>query len=141
MHQFTTPSLSQTIWARWASTQFLSLSIVQTLVPVTFGYSLSSDAVVMRQLRRWKRLWRRSLTHSHKRTFMGLPEVVGTVQQVHWSRRRLLRRGMELHVCTINKSAHTKKSLETYRMHLVCLNLRRDPCGYYHFVSEWTWVS
>ena len=25
----------------------------------------------MRQLRRWKRLWRRSLTHSHKKTSMG----------------------------------------------------------------------
>ena len=62
MHQSTTPSLSQTIWPRWASRQFLSLPIVQTLLPVTFGYSLSSEAVVMRQLRRWKRLWWRSLT-------------------------------------------------------------------------------
>ena len=34
-----------------------------------FGYSLSSEAVV---LRRGKRLWRRSLTRSHKRTSMGL---------------------------------------------------------------------
>ena len=42
IHQSTTPSWSQTIWARWASRQFLSLSIVQTLLPVTFGYSLSS---------------------------------------------------------------------------------------------------
>ena len=40
----------------------------------------------------------------------GLPEVVGTVQQVHCSRRRLLRRELEFHVCTINKSAHTNKS-------------------------------
>ena len=71
MHQSTTPSLSQTIWLRWASRQFLALPIVQTLLPVTFGYSLSSEAVVMRQLRRWKRLWRRSLTRSHKRTSMG----------------------------------------------------------------------
>ena len=38
-----------------------------------------------------------------------LPEVVGTVQQVHCRRRRLLRRGLEFHACTINKSAHTKK--------------------------------
>ena len=44
---------------------------VQTLLPVTFGYSLSSEAVVMRKLRRWKRLWRRSLTRSYKRTSMG----------------------------------------------------------------------
>ena len=71
MHQSTTPSLSQTIWLRWASRHFITLPIVQTLLPVTFGYSLSSEAVVMRQLRRWKRPWRRSLTCSHKRTSMG----------------------------------------------------------------------
>ena len=69
-HQSTTPSLSQTIWPKWASKQFHTLPIVQTLLPVTFGYSLSSEAVVMRQLRRWKRLWRRLLTRSHKRTSM-----------------------------------------------------------------------
>ena len=80
--------------------------IIQTLLPVTFGYSLSSEAVVMWQLRSWKRLWRRSLTRSHKRTSV---EVVGMVQQVHCSWRRLLRRGLDFHVCTINKSAHTKK--------------------------------
>ena len=71
MHQSSTPSLSQTIWPRWASRQFLTVPIVQTLLPVTFGYSLSSEAVVMRQLRRWKRLWRRSLIRWHKRTSMG----------------------------------------------------------------------
>ena len=48
--------------------------------------------------------------HAHTRGLpWGLPEVVGTVQ-VHCSQRRLLRRGLEFHVCTINKSAHTKKS-------------------------------
>ena len=52
MHQSTTPSLSQTIWPRWASTQFLTDPIVETLLPVTFGYSLSTEAVVMRQVRR-----------------------------------------------------------------------------------------
>ena len=52
-------------------------------------------------------------THGYAHTrglLWGLPEVVGTVQQVHCSQRRLLRRGLEFHVCTINKSAHTKKS-------------------------------
>ena len=87
-------SLSQTICPRWASTQFVTLPIVQTLLPMTFGYSLSTrknlEAVVLRQLR-------------------SLQKVVGTVQQVHCSRRRLRRRGLEFHVCTINKSAHTKK--------------------------------
>ena len=61
MHQSTTSSLSQTIWARWASKHFLTLPIAQTLLPVTLSYSLSPEAVVMRELRRWKRLWRRSL--------------------------------------------------------------------------------
>ena len=32
-----------------------------------------------------------------------------TVQHVHCSWRRILRRGLEFHVCTINKSTHTKK--------------------------------
>ena len=71
IHKSTTPSLSQIFWPRWASRQFLSLPIVLTLLPVRFAYSLSSQAVVMRQLRRWKRLWRRSLTRSYKRTSMG----------------------------------------------------------------------
>ena len=56
---------------RWASRQLITLPIVETLLPVTFDYSLSSEAVVMRQLRKWKRLWQRSLTRSHKRTSMG----------------------------------------------------------------------
>ena len=64
----TTPSLSQTIWPRWVSRQFVTVPIIQTLRPVTFGYSLSSETVIMRQLRRRKRLWRRPLIRSHKRT-------------------------------------------------------------------------
>ena len=48
--------------------------------------------------------------HTHTRGLpWGLPEVVETVQQVHCSWRRLLQRGLEFHVCTINKSARTKK--------------------------------
>ena len=110
IHQSTTSSLSQTIWTRWVSRLFVTLSIVQTLLPVTFLYSLSTEPVLMRQLRRWKRLWRRSLTRSHKRTFMGPSRSFwnGTTL-VHCSWRRLLRRGLEFQVCTINKSAHMKK--------------------------------
>ena len=52
IHQSTTPSLSQTILAKWASRQLLILPIVQTMLLVTFGYSLNSEAVFMRQLRR-----------------------------------------------------------------------------------------
>ena len=100
IHQSTTPSLSQTIWPRWASRQFLSLSVVQTLLPVTFGYSLLSVAVVMRQLRRWKRLWRRSLKRSHKSTSMG-PSRSCWNSTTSCSRRRSLLKGLEFHVCTI----------------------------------------
>ena len=71
IRQAKTPSLTQTIWPGWASRQFLTLPNVQTLLPMTFAYSLSPEAIVMRQLSRWKRLWRRSLTRSHKRTYMG----------------------------------------------------------------------
>ena len=71
MDQFPTPFLSQAIWPRWAPRQFLHHPIVETSLPVTFGYSLSSEVVVMRQLRRWKRLLQRSLTRSQKRTSMG----------------------------------------------------------------------
>ena len=113
MHQSTTPSLSQTIWPGWPSRQFLSLLIVQTLLPVTLAYSL--------RLSLWDNFGDErgcDEGHWHARTRglpRGLAEVVGTVQQ----RRRLLGRGLEFHVCTINKSAHAKKSLETYLMILV----------------------
>ena len=40
--------------------------------PYSFGYSLCSADVVMRQLSSWKRPWRWSLTRSHKRTSMGV---------------------------------------------------------------------
>ena len=43
MHHSMTPSLPQTIWPRRASRKFLTLPIVQTWVPVTFPYSLSSE--------------------------------------------------------------------------------------------------
>ena len=60
--------------------------------------------------------------HAHTRGLpCRLPEVVGTIQQVHCRRRRLLQRGLKFHVCTINKSAHTKKSLDTYLMIYVFL--------------------
>ena len=116
MHQSTTPSLPQTISVRWTSRQFLTLYIVQTMLLVTFDYSLSSEAVVMRQLRRWKRLWRRSLTRSHKWTSMGPSRscLDGTKSAL----QRLLRRSLEFHVCTINKCVRTK-SPEIDRIHLV----------------------
>ena len=109
IHQSRTLSLSQTIWARWASRQFLSLPIVHTLLPVTFAYSLGSEAVVMRQLRRWKRLWRRSLTRSRKRTSMGPSRSWWNGTTSALQPEEITLKGTRVHVCTINKSAHTKK--------------------------------
>ena len=122
MHQSTTPSLLQTIWPRWASRQFLTLSIVLTLFPVTFAYSLSS------KLSLWDN-WgdERGCDEGHWHTQTrwlpwGLPEVVGAVQ-VYCSRRRLLGRGLEFYVCTINKSAHIWWSsyiyIYIYKNHLI----------------------
>ena len=48
-------------------------------------------------------------THTQEDFDGVFQKVVGTIQQAHCSRRRLLRRGLEFHICTINKSAHTKK--------------------------------
>ena len=84
----------------------MDIKTVPNLAPCDFGYSLSSEAIVMRQLRSCDE------SHWHARTRglpCGLPEVVGMVEQVHCSQRRLLRRGVDFHVCIINKSVHTKK--------------------------------
>ena len=45
-------------------------------------------------------------------------------EQVHCNRRELL----QFHVCTINKSGHTKKSLETYIMIHVVIVLVLSIC-------------
>ena len=73
--------------------------------------------------------------HAHTR---GLPwdlsEVVGTVK-MHCGRGRLLRRGLEFQVCTINKSAHSKKYLETYLIILVTYRIRQR-CMFIHVAFE-----
>ena len=118
MYQSITSSLSQTIWPRWASRQFLTVPIFQSLLPVTFGYSLSLEAVVMRQLRRWKRLWRRSLKCSHKRTSMVPFKSCwnGTIalqpEEITW-------KGTRVSCVYYQWKCPYKKSLETYLMILV----------------------
>ena len=119
MHQSTSSSLSQAIWSRWASRHLISLLIVQTLLPVNFAYSLSSRKTVMRQLRRWKWLWRRSLTRLHKRTSIGPSRSYWNDATSAFKPKEITSKGQEFHVCTIIKSAHTKKNLEAYCRHLV----------------------
>ena len=124
MHQSTTPTLSQTIRPRWASRQFLSLPIVQTLLPVTFAYSLSSDAVVMRQLRRWKRLWRRSLTRSHKRTSMWPSRSCWNGTTSAMQPEDITSKGTRVSCVYYQSKCTHEKSLETYLMSLVLLYMR-----------------
>ena len=124
MHQSTTPSLSQTIWPRWASRQFLIVPIVETSLPVTFGYSLSSEAVVMREVRRWKRLWRRSLTRSHKRTSTGPSRSCWKCTTSALQPEEITSKGT--YVCTINKGAYTKKSGNLFNDPRMCFNQRGD---------------
>ena len=81
----------------------------QDLAPCDFRLFLSSEAVVMRQLRRWKRLWRRSLTRTHKRTSMEPSRSCWNDTTSALVPEEINQRGLEFHVCTTNKSAHTKK--------------------------------
>ena len=105
------------------------------LLPVTFSYSLSSEAVVMRIIEEMKEAVTMVIDTLTQEDFhRGLSEVTGTVK-VHCSRRRLLRMGLEFHVCTINKSAHTKK-LENYLMILVCKNKINSKIQ----ISSWTYL-
>ena len=85
----------------------------------------------MRQLRRWKRLWRRSLTHSHKRTSMGPSRSCWNGRTGALQPRGLLRMGLEFHVCTINESAHTKESG----------NLFNDPRSCFWPTIDLLWTS
>ena len=56
---------------------------------------------------------------------------------MHCRRRILLRRGLEFHVYTINKSAHTKKSLETYLMIFVYQPLYVIQCQFLFIHIYW----
>ena len=73
-----------------------------------------------------------AVTKVKRELLWGLSEVVGMVEQVHCSWRRLLQRGQEFHGCTINKSAHMKKSG----------NLFNDPCIlqflFYTHLLDWS---
>ena len=84
------------------------------LAPCDFGYSQSSEVVVMRQLRRWKRLWRRSLTRSHKRTPMGPCRSCwnGTTSAL----QEITSKGTRVSCVYYQLKCPYEKSLETYLM-------------------------
>ena len=110
MHHSTTPPLSQTIWPRWALRQFPRPPNSRDLAPCGFWLLPKLRGCRYETIEEMKEAVTKVIDTLHTRGLpWGLPEVVGTVQQVLCSRRSLLRRGLEFHVYTINKSAHTKK--------------------------------
>ena len=110
MHQSTTPSLSQTIWPRWASRQFPHPPYSADLVLCDCWSFPKLRGCRYETIEEMKEAVMKVIDTLTQEDFpWGLEEVVGMVEQVHCSGRRLLRKGLEFHVCTINKSAHTKK--------------------------------
>ena len=86
------------------------LPIVQTLLPVTFGYSLELRGCRYETIEMKEGAVTKVIDTLTQEDFHGaFQKLLEWLEQVHCSRRRLLQRGLEFHVCTINKSAHTKK--------------------------------
>ena len=96
------------------------------LAPCDFGYSLSSrknlEAVVMRQLRRWKRLWRRSLTGSHKRISIRPSRSCWNGTRSALQPEEITSKGTKVSCVYYQQKCPSKKSLETYLMSLVPTN-------------------
>ena len=107
--------------------KFLSFPIVETLLPVTFAYSLSSEAVVMRQLRTWKRLWRRSLTRSHKRTSMGPSRSCWNDRTSALQPGEITSNGTRVSCVYYQQKYPYEKCLETYLMILVYIYIYICP--------------
>ena len=83
-------------------------------------FCLFPMAVVMRQLRIWKRLWRRSLTRSHKRTSMGRSRSCWNATTSALQPEEMTSKGTRVS-CVYYQKVPIRKSLETYRMHIVSL--------------------
>ena len=155
MRQSTTPSLSQTIWPRWASRQFLSLAIVQTLLPVTFW--------LFPKLRGW----RYETIEEMKEALMKVIDML-TQEDFHGAFQKLLERcnkcitargdyfeGDKSFMCVLSikvpirkKSGNlfndprTKKLILYYvtlKIHFNISHLFADPIRYYHSGLKWTW--
>ena len=109
MHQSSTPSLSQTILTKMGIKTVPQPPYSPDLAPCDFCLFPKLRGCRYETIEEMKEAVTKVIDTHTRGLSWGLPEVVGIVQQVHCSPRRLLRRGLECYVCTINKSAHTKK--------------------------------
>ena len=77
------------------------------------------QAVVMRQLRRWKRLWRRSLTRSHKRNSIGPSWSCWNGTTSALQPEEITSKGSRVSCVYYQQKCPYEKSLETYLIILV----------------------
>ena len=104
MHQSTTPSLSQTIWPRWASGQLLGFT------PCDFYLFPKVRGCRYETIVEMKEAVRKVIDTLTLEDFHGsFQKVLGRYNKCIAAWRRFGRRGLEFHVCTINKNAYTKK--------------------------------
>ena len=108
MHQSTTPSLSRTIWPRWASRQFLSLPIVQTL-PRDFWLFPKFKGCCYGTIEEMKEAVTKVIDTLTQEDFHGAFQKL--LERYKCNQRRLLWRGLEFHVCTINKKCPYEKKV------------------------------
>ena len=83
----------------------------------------------MRELRRWKRLWWKSLTHSHKRTSMGPSRSCWNGTTSPLQLEEITSKGTRVSCVYYELKCPYEKNLETYCMHLVYIYL-------YIYISE-----
>ena len=130
MHQSSTPSLSQTIWPFGASRQFPTLPIVQTLLPVTFGYSLSSEAVVMRQFEEMKEAVTKVIdTFTHEDFHGAFQKLLGRTASA-LQPKEITSKGTRVSCVYYQWKCPYEKRLETYLMILVFITKHDnlEPC-------------
>ena len=93
-----------TIWPRWATRQFLTVPIVQSLLfPKLRGCRYETIEEMKEAVTKVSdTLTQEDFDGAFQKSWERYNKCIATGG-------RLLRRGLESHVCTINKSAHTKK--------------------------------
>ena len=120
MHQSTTPSLTQTIGPRWASKQFLSLPTVPDLGPCDFWLFPKLKGGRYETSEEMKEAVTKVIDTLTREDFHGaFQELLERSNNCIAAGEDYFEGGVVFHVCTTNKSAHTKKSMETYLMILV----------------------
>ena len=96
----------------------------------------------MKQLRRWKRLWQRLLTHSHKRISMGPSKSCWNGTTIALQPEEITSKGTRVSCVYYQLKCPYKKSLETYLMILIYIYymIVNVTLSFmlYTFIRQWT---